>query len=298
MEMKEKRVSEFKIVELCLNNIIIGIATEIGPRILYVAGKDKPDFNFFGVLPEVGDETPRGFWRIYGGHRLWISPEDMLRTYSMDDKPIKIEESKNDSILIWGNPEKENSVQKQIEIKPYLRNGIEVIHRIKNIGKRPISLACWGLSVMRQKGFAVIPFNAGQKGLLPDRRLSIWPYTKFSDERLTLRDEYIFVQQKPSAKQPIKIGTIAHPSWLAYCIAGKAFVLSFSREEGEYPDFGCNVEVYTNADFLELETLSPLKTIKSSEYVQHTEIWNIYDVGEIKPTTKSVENKLSGLVDY
>lgn len=298
MEMKEKQIGEFKIVELCLNDIVIGIATDIGPRILYAASKNKPEFNLFGVLPEVGDETPKGFWRIYGGHRLWVSPEEMPRTYSMDDKPVKIEKGKKGGVVIQGNPEKENSVQKQIEIRPCSKGGIELIHRIQNIGKHPMKFACWGLSVMRKKGFAVVPFNAGQRGLLPDRRLSMWPYTKFSDERLILdQDEYIFVQQDPAAKEPVKIGAIAHPSWLAYCIGGKAFVKTFSREEGEYPDFGCNIEVYTNSDFLEMETLSPLKTVKPSESVSHTEIWNIYDVGAVKPTFKSVENKLAGLVE-
>lgn len=296
METKEKKVGELKVKEFCINNIILGIATDVGPRILYVADKKKPDFNFFGHLPEAGEETPNGYWRMYGGHRLWVSPEEMPRTYSMDDKPIKIEKTK-DGVLIIGNPEKENSVQKEIEIKPHSKSGIEVIHRIKNIGKLPITFACWALSVMRREGFAVIPFNAGQRGFLPDRRMAIWPYTNFTDERLILQDEYIFIRQNPSAKQPIKIGTIAHPSWLAYHINDSVFVKTFTREEGEYPDFGCNVEIYTNADFLELETLSPLKAVKPSESIQHIETWDILNVGSIKPDSKSVESKLIKLIE-
>ena len=216
----------------------------------------------------------------------------MPRTYSMDDNPIKIEKGRKDSILIQGNTEKKNSVQKEIKIKPHPKGGIEVIHRIKNIGKEPITLACWGLSVMRQEGFAIVPFNAGQRGLLPDRRLILWPYTKFSDERLSLQDEYLFLKQDPSAKEPIKIGTITHPSWLAYYINGAVFVKTFSREEGEYPDFGCSAEIYTNADFLELETLSTLKTIKHLEYVEHIEVWNVLDVGKLTPDAKVIEKKL------
>ncbi len=296
MEMQEKKVGELKVKELCINNIIIGIATDVGPRILYAADKKNPDFNLFGHLPDAGEETPNGFWKMYGGHRLWVSPEEMPRTYSMDDKPIKIEKTK-DGILIVGNPEKRNSVQKEIEIKPHSKGGLKVTHKIKNIGKSPITLACWALSVMRREGFAIIPFNAGQRGFLPDRRLAIWPYTNLTDKRLTLQDEYIFIQQNPSAKQPIKIGTIAHPSWVAYHINGSVLVKTFSREEGEYPDFGCNVEVYTNADFLELETLSPLKTIKPLELHKHSETWDILDVAGLKPDSSSVENKLVKLIE-
>jgi len=296
MDMKEKKVGELKVKELRINNIIIGIAADVGPRILYAADEKKPDFNFFGYLPDAGEETPNGYWRMYGGHRLWVSPEEMPRTYSMDDKPVKVEKTK-DGVVVIGNPEKENSVQKEIKIRPRGKKGVEVIHKIKNIGKSPITFAAWALSVMRREGFAIIPFNAGQRGFLPDRRIVVWPYTNLTDKRLIMQDEYIFLQQSPAAKQPIKIGTIAHPSWLAYHINDYVLLKTFSREEGEYPDFGCNVEIYTNADFLELETLSTLSTIKPSEFIQHTEIWNILNVAGLKPDSKSVESKLVKLIE-
>ena len=292
MEMKEKHVDGFRIKELLFDNIIIGIAIDIGPRILYLADSNKPDFNLFGILPKAGSRTPKGFWKIYGGHRLWSSPEAMPRSYSIDDQPIKIEK-KGRGVLILGNPEGENSIRKEIEIKPYAKSGIEVIHRIQNIGKQSLKLGCWALSVMRQGGFAVIPFKPVKLGLLPDRSISVWPYTDLSDKRLILQDRHMFIRQQPLAKKPIKIGTIASPSWTAYYVLGTLFIKTFHKEKGEYPDFGCNVEVYTNSDMLELETLSPLKTLAPAEYVQHTEIWNIFEVGELTQDSDMVEEKLS-----
>ena len=47
--------------------------------------------------------------------------------------------------------------------------------------------------------------------------------------------------------------------------------------EGErYPDFGSNFETFTNAEFLELETLGPLKRISAGETFVHNESWVVF----------------------
>ena len=298
MEIEERKIGGFNTKLICMNNVTVGIASDIGPRILYVVSSERSDFNLFGVLPEAGIQTPEGFWRIYGGHRLWSSPEVKPRSYSMDDKPVNIDVRKS-SATVYGNPEVENSIQKEIAIEPFSENGIQVVHTIENIGRWPIRLGCWALSVMRQNGFAVIPSKpskVNEEGLLPDRHMTLWPYTDPSDERVTFTDEYVFVKQNPKVERPFKIGAMANPTWTAYWVEGMAFVKQFTQEEGGYPDFGCSVEVYTNASMLELETLGPLKTINPSERIQHTEIWKIFDVGELTPEPDIIRKKLEVLL--
>jgi hypothetical protein len=274
-----------------LNQLRIGIATNLGPRILYLAHNDNPELNVFGILPDAGTQTSEGFWHIYGGHRLWSSPEATPRSYSLDNQPVKLEFGK-DKITIIGNPELSNSIQKKITLQPAKKNlGIEVNHTITNIGRWPIQLACWALSVMRQNGIAIIPIKPHQvdsAGLLPDRHLTLWPYTSLADKRITFLDEYILVQQNPKIKITIKLGTKSNPEWVAYWVQGLLFVKRFKLEPGAYPDFGCNVEVYTNDAMLEAETLGPLKTIRPGESVQHTEWWNIIKAGKKQFDIKSI----------
>jgi len=43
-----------------------------------------------------------------------------------------------------------------------------------------------------------------------------------------------------------------------------------------YPDLGCCFETFTNADFLELETLGPLATLRPGDSVTHTERWSLH----------------------
>ncbi len=45
--------------------------------------------------------------------------------------------------------------------------------------------------------------------------------------------------------------------------------------DAEYPDHGCNAEIYCNENFLELESLAPLVYLEPGAGVQHREVWEI-----------------------
>lgn len=300
MKIEKKEIGGFKTKIVYLNNFVLGIAEDIGPRILYFAHNRNPEFNIFGIVPDFGVKTQEGFWKIYGGHRLWSSPEERPRSYSLDDKPVEIKINGN-SVIIRGFPEKENSIQKEIEIKPFSKNYIQVIHKIKNIGRWEIKIGCWALSVMRQKGFAIVPLKpvkVDKEGLLPDRRISIWPYTNLTDKRLILKNNYLFVRQKTEINNPFKIGVMANPMWTAYLVNGVAFVKKFYSKKGDYPDFGCNVEVFTNSEILELETLGPLRTVAPSESITHVELWGIFDAEGLAPECNNIEESLEQAINY
>jgi len=298
LKVEETQIGGLKTRCFYLNDVIVGVPTDIGPRIIYLASRSKPEFNLFGVLPEVRTSTVEGFWSIYGGHRLWSSPEAKPRSYSLDNKPVRIMTS-GDTVTVIGNPEVENSVQKRMIISPSSEGGVKVVHSIENIGRWPIELACWALSVMTKNGFAIIPLNPSkvdEEGLLPDRHITLWPYTDMSDKRLEFSDSYIFVKQDPVARGPAKVGAMANPSWTVYWVDGTAFVKGFYRKKGEYPDFGCSVEVYTNADMLELETVGPLGTLNPGESAEHIEMWRIIEIEDLAPEPESVKSKLENLL--
>ena len=48
------------------------------------------------------------------------------------------------------------------------------------------------------------------------------------------------------------------------------------QTEAKYPDYGCNFEIYTEPDFLELETLGPLQSLAPGETAQHIEEWWLF----------------------
>lgn len=66
------------------------VTTDIGPRIIRYGfvGKENEFCEVKSQLGLIGGDE----WRIYGGHRLWHSPEDEKRTYEPDNGPVGWEE--------------------------------------------------------------------------------------------------------------------------------------------------------------------------------------------------------------
>ncbi|MEM3960019.1 MAG: hypothetical protein QW200_06855 [Ignisphaera sp.] len=299
MHIEEGVLNNFRVLFIEMGNLVVGIAKDIGPRILYLARKDKRDLNVFGVVPEISLETPDGVWRIYGGHRLWTSPEAFPRSYSIEDKPVKIY-VKEDEIVVEGNPEPQNCVLKRIIIRRGADdNSLEVVHKIENICRWPIQFSCWALTVMRQEGVAIIPIKSrcvDEKCLLPDRSIALWPYTKLTDKRLVLGDRYILVKQDPKTPNPLKIGVNAHEPWAAYYIYEHLFVKTTKKVFEPYPDFNSFIEVYTNDKILELETLGPLKTVNPGDVNTHTEVWKLVHIGSMELSEDVIDRYVTKFV--
>ncbi len=115
--------------------------------------------------------------------------------------------------------------------------------------------------------------------LLPNRMISLWPYTKLNDHRVHWGEKYIMLDQDRNANQAFKIGLPNKDGWAAYANNGHLFVKRFQHVDGvEYPDFGySSFETYTCDYMTEIESLSPLFELEPDCSIEHKEIWNLYD---------------------
>jgi hypothetical protein len=107
----------------------------------------------------------------------------------------------------------------------------------------------------------------------------MWPYTNLADPRLTLLQKYLVLRHDPkNTGDAEKLGTYGRDAWGAYLLNGDLFVTEVHAEAppAAYPDFGCNFELFTNADYLELETLGPLRQVAPGEIAAHTEHWSLH----------------------
>ena len=262
------------------------ITVELGPRVIFygkcggenIMYEDREDLINKGGEFFDNNLPGKGMWHIYGGHRLWKSPEYM-DTYYPDNAPVFVEYLSNGAIFT-ADPEITTGIQKIIKITMEEDGNIELIHTFKNVSNKdttPISL--WGLTVLDKGAKAYIPLSQEDTGFLPNRNLVFWPYTDLSDARLEMNNDVVTLTQM-DVVQPIKIGGIVQKP-VEVITKGLKFTLGFDYLETErYPDFECNVESYTNNIMLEIETFSPLYTIKPGESATHIERWNLEELGD------------------
>jgi hypothetical protein len=248
---------------------------EIGLRILhlgFIGGE-----NIFYLSPEEKGLQGGNQWRIYGGHRLWLAPEAIPRTYSPDNDPI--EYSFDSGTLKISQPwEISTGIVKEMEItiSPDY-NQIKVLHRLINKNLFSMELSAWALSVLRPGGRVIIPhepYGAGDDYLLPARSLALWSYTDMSDPRWIWGQKFIQARQDPSLHSEQKIGVLNKQGWTAYCQEEEILIKIFGFDPAaDYPDFSSNNETYINEKFIEMETLGPLENIPPQGKTEHIEYW-------------------------
>ncbi|MGB3714086.1 MAG: hypothetical protein WA996_06620, partial [Candidatus Promineifilaceae bacterium] len=223
-----------------------------------------------------------------GGHRLWHAPEDRERTYVSDDDPISIKLI-DDGIQAIQPVESPTGIQKRIDVtllaeEPFVR----VIHRLTNRGARPVELAPWAITQLRPGGFAILPQPAQDTGLLPNRRLALWPYTDLNSSHIKWGNRYVTIQATMRSGK-LKIGWANPAGWLAYCIDGILFVKYVDYQpQSEYFDFGSSSECYCDPHFLELETLGPAAFLEPGQSVSHEERWFLTPYQKVEPEELSV----------
>ncbi|MCA9875708.1 MAG: hypothetical protein KC441_18685 [Anaerolineales bacterium] len=268
---------------------------EAGPRLvrLFAAGSDQ---NILAEAPETFWETPYGRFYIRGGHRLWHAPEKMARTYIPDNDGLVVTELP-EGVRLEAPQEPDTAVHKTMTIHLHAdRPALTIEHTLLNGGVWPVELAPWAITQVRLGGTAVFPQQVGQldeDGLLPNRQLTLWPYTRLNDARLHLDDDYILVGPDVDA-QAFKIGCFNRHGWLAYFLDDVLFVKRFPvREDQLYPDFGCNAEIYANDKFMELESLGPLTLLQPGQSVSHSETWEVH--GRLTPPQTADE--MRGLIN-
>ncbi len=284
-------------LKLSNGEIDLVATTDVGPRIIRLGFVGAP--NLFKEYPDQVGRTGAQEWMIYGGHRLWHSPEDKVRTYSLDNSPI---EAKYEGGTLYLNQpvEPDTGILKQMEVTLDPNAAVVTVrHKLTNTNLWPVELAAWALTVMDVGTRAIIPHptKAHPDLLLPNWTLTLWPYTNMMDPRVTWGEKYIMLQQNPQATTKFKLGLSANDGWCAAANKGFLFVKRFRYQEGAtYPDWGCSVETFTNNDMLELETVGPLKTLEHGQTLEHIERWYLFRDVPTPKTEDDVDNTIIPLV--
>jgi hypothetical protein len=263
------------------------VTLDVGPRV--ISYRLNGGVNVMKNYASMMGGTNEPEWQIRGGHRFWLAPEDLTRTYFADNRPVKWEQIGPHAARFTPPPETEYGVQKVMELKLAARGTrVEVTLRVLNIGSTPTDLAPWGPTVMAPGGVEIIPLppkrnhpghvtNAKSPADYgPNQELILWPYFDFADTRWTFGSRYAFLRQDVS-KGPTKIGLAHREGWVAYLNSGVLFVKRFDYREGAvYPDWGTRYQTFSNEDMLEMETVGELVTLQPGQSAELVESWELH----------------------
>lgn len=269
------------------------VTLEVGPRIIrygFIGGPNELVEYDKDMGKTGGDE-----YRSYGGHRLWIAPEEDPKTMHSDNQPV--EHREEDGWHILTAPTEKWFVQKEVRIKAE-GDALRIEHRIYNRGAYPAELAPWALTVMAAGGTCLFPqpeFIGHSEKVLPARPLVQWNYTDMADPRWTWGKSVIRLEQREDGG-PQKLGAFIEQGFAAYANHGNVFLKRFGAESDYvYPDFGCNFETFTRQDMLEVESLGPMESVAPGDYATHPETWYLIGQQEVPVDDQTCGEWLTGL---
>lgn len=274
-------------LQLSNGTVDLVITLDIGPRIIrygYVGGANQFK-EFSEQIGKAGEKE----WMIRGGHRLWHAPEDVKRTYDLDNGPVKWDKLDENSVRIAQPVEPTTGIVKEMDVTlDATGTSVKIVHRLRNTNLWEVELAPWALSVMAQGGVEIIPLpekishpgslEPGEKpdyrGFVPNQTMIVWPFTDLADPRWRWGTRYITLRQDANARRPTKLGLAHQLRWVGYLNGGTLFIKDLPYLEGKtYTDGGSNFETFTNRDFLEIESLGPLSRIAPGASIEHIERW-------------------------
>jgi hypothetical protein len=269
------------------------VTTDIGPRIISF-GPDDGGVNMFHEQAEHQGLSGSKEYLSYGGHRLWHSPQIGDRPSQPDNEMVSYTIS-DDAVDLVCPEEPATRVWKEmlIRIAPD-ENRVFVRHRIYNNNPWPIRIASWALSVMHSGGVEILPIpQEHPPDYLPGYMICYWPWTRPNDHRFTLGGKYMILRHDPHDARWFKIGYRNTEGWGAYFFDGLLFVKRCLPVPGaEYPDFGASFETFTDNYMVEMETLSPLKTIAAGDCVEHTEEWRLICNIALPESEEEIDEKI------
>ena len=263
------------------------VVTDIGPRIMDF--RPSGGGNVLYLRESEAGKHGETEWVQRGGWRLWVAPERRESTYALDNAACRAEVIDQSTLRVTGPLQPAAGIQKEIDVSllPGERR-LRITSRIKNVSDHALTYAAWSLPVLRRGGRAFVPMDVGSPSAFDaTRRLFLWSYAKVRDPRYHFGDRLIeidhsHVQPAPAGQagrhdDESKIGVDSAQGWAAYLVDGTLFLKRFPHDaNGQYPDGGATVEVYSSHEFLELENLGPLTTIAPGEALALSEDWWLF----------------------
>jgi hypothetical protein len=272
------------------------VTLEVGPRVIRFGLSGGPNelVEYAADLGKVGGTA----YRSYGGHRLWVAPEDREITYEPDNTPVQFEERQG--WWLFSALGKVSGLRKTVALQFDPASGaLQLDHRLRNEGPSARRLAPWCLTVMAPGGECLIPmpeFKRHDEELLPAAPLVLWHYTRMSDPRWTWGARLARLRHDPHLG-PQKCGMFVRQGWAAYANGGNLFLKRFGADRSaSYPDFGCNFETFTRQDMLEVESLGPLQTLAPGEEARHLESWRLFPGVRVSADDTEAANQLDAWV--
>jgi hypothetical protein len=265
-------------VELVAGGVRMIALSSIGPRIAWFGHCDRDNLLYW----DAAGEHRRGAWRLYGGHRFWLTrplADENEETYEPDNQACVVERLPGGVRIT--QPTTSLGIEKSLTIT--VDGGVWIIeHRLRNAGTLLWSGGAWGLTCTQPGPGTVyrVPLGGGPPTwdlttiVIPHRWGGVHT-TRFDDPQITMVEDAMEIR---ADKEEAKRLVMAPRGELEMRDPARGWFRKRTAFDADaaYP-LGTNLAVYVGPDrfMVELETMGPLRTLVPGAALTHVERWTL-----------------------
>lgn len=263
--------------ELIAGGVRAVVVHGVGPRIAWFGSRSRNLLYW-----DTDGVHTRGAWTMRGGHRLWVTrpgADESEEAYAPDDQPCRVRPLR-DGVAVTA-PADASGLEKTLVVRAG-RGGWRVAHRLRNAGAMLWSGGAWALTCTRPTRATRyrVPLDGGPADwdvttIVIPRRWGGGHTSRLADPQFVLTADALVVRARGAeAKRMIS----APRGALIMEDPARGTFMKQARFDprGCYPR-ATNVALYLGpASFMvELETMSPQRTLLPGEALQHVERWSL-----------------------
>jgi hypothetical protein len=279
-EIRKVLFDGFEGYEIATAAIKMIVISSIGPRIAWFSKQGGENLLYWDK-----DGMKRGDWKIYGGHRVWITRplgDESEETYLPDNDACTVTVGTD-----WINAEAPvsdvNHMARGMEIRVLSESEVSIRSYMRNEGQLLSSGGIWNLTcVNADSGKPIeVPLGAGSDDVAWDvvrvaiPRIFAGNVTHLEDSQVEFAgDTMRFTPRGVVCKRCLQAPQgVLRLLCDGYVYEKRAAYNPYAR----YPFDGCNIGVFIGKDnvFAEMETFGAEQQILPGGTIDNTEVWSI-----------------------
>jgi hypothetical protein len=276
MDVQEVTFAGHRALELTAAGTRMVIVTSVGPRIAWFGRDDNL------LYWDYAGEHGAGDWRLYGGHRLWVTrpgADESAEVQAPDHTPCRIER-RSDSVRVIAAATSlgiERAISVRVEGARWL-----VEHSLTNTGSFLWSGGAWSLTCTLPRPDTVyrIPLGGGPPAwdvttiVIPQR----WGGThtsRLDDPQITFTADAMEIRPDHDESKRMVLA----PQGVIEMRDERGLFRKTTPYDpnGTYP-LATNLAVYVGPDrfMVEMESMSPARTLPPAGSLSHLEVWTLH----------------------
>lgn len=280
MEIRKTEFGGLAAVELTTDRCRLIAVTQVGPRIAWFSRPGGPNLLYWE--PE---GAARGAWKLYGGHRVWLTrpmADETEDAYLPDNRPCAVTLRKN-GMDIFASPAPENRISRGLRIRALPGGGVSVTSCLRNEGDMLYSAGVWASTCVVADKPIEIPLGCPEPNPTWDvvymaiPRVFAGNVTQLDDDSAAIRGNTLtLTPQGRCVKRCVR----AEQGVVQLRCEGYVFRKTAAfQPDARYPLGGCNVAAFIGAGnwMAEMETFGGERVMKPGETLELTEVWELID---------------------